>query len=385
MRVIITKLFFVLIVIALPWAGVAGSNAKDRKGNEKDPVLVLRFQQNKTVLDEPSRIKLENALDGFYPLPSEKILVVGFADSTGKSDDNTHLSLSRAEAVRSEILKRMGYPPQSVLAVGKGENNPVSDNRNAKGRAKNRRAEVYLARPIDDHLEKRTELRQPDLPAIETFIEEARNRVRQRDLQHAVQALNEAKAEGGERVSSWHAVSGIAAFYAGRPFDVVKAHFNRALALDGHNQEARDFLGRIEARQLVEEGNITITMGRSADSPVLVSCREQEHEYLRLFHIQAAKRTRIEEKHLAVWTGSDENGNNVTYYFDYAGAMDDVFAPLEMDLPLSTQNANISQKENRDFSRSQNQQVHNNDDPGDANTKQTATAAGRIWESHVYR
>ena len=386
MRVIITKLLFALVVIALPWAGVAGLNTTDRQSLADGAALALWFQPNKTTLDEPSKLRLENALNGFFPLPSEKLLVVGFADSTGSDGDNIRLSQNRAEAVRMEILRRMGYPPQSILAVGRGEENPLSDNRTTSGRAKNRRVEIYLARAIDNHLEKRAKIRQPDLSAVETFIDEARAMVRQRDLQQAVQALNKAKAEGGENVGSWHAVSGITAFYAGRPADVVKSHLTQALALDPHNQEAHDFLGRIEARQQFAEGKIISTMGQTADAPIVVSSREQEHEFLRLFHIQAEKRTRIEENHLDVWVGADENGNKISYYFDYTGGMDRIFAPLEMSLPAKNQDVDgINQMESPNNLPKKELQVQRMEgqkaDPG----KRQASAAENVWESRVYR
>ena len=68
MRIIITKFLFALIVIALPWAGVAGLNTTDRQSLEDGAALALWFQPNKTTLDEPSKRRLENALDGFFPV-----------------------------------------------------------------------------------------------------------------------------------------------------------------------------------------------------------------------------------------------------------------------------------------------------------------------------
>ena len=241
--------------------------------------------------------------------------------------------------------------------------------------------------PLTTIWKKRAKIRQPDLSAVETFIDEARAMVRQRDLQRAVQALNKAKAEGGENVSGWQAVSGIAAFYAGRPADMVKPHFIQALALDPHNQEARDFLGRVEARQQFAEGKITSTMGQTASAPIVVSNREQEHEFLRLFHIQAEKHTRIEEKHLDVWIGSDENGNKISYYFDYTGGMDRIFAPLEMSLPVKDQDIDgLNQMEGRPNNLPEKDlQVQRMEGQKAAPSKQHTIAAENVWESRVYR
>ena len=65
----------------------------------------------------------------------------GHTDSTGSEDWNRRLSLSRAESVRRYLIVA-GISPARLLVEGRGAATPVSDNRTAVGRARNRRVEI---------------------------------------------------------------------------------------------------------------------------------------------------------------------------------------------------------------------------------------------------
>jgi chemotaxis protein MotB len=56
---------------------------------------------------------------------------------------NEELSQKRAEAVKQFLIAK-GVPSNLILAVGRGETNPVATNDTAKGRAQNRRVELSL-------------------------------------------------------------------------------------------------------------------------------------------------------------------------------------------------------------------------------------------------
>ncbi|MDX2087012.1 MAG: OmpA family protein [Kofleriaceae bacterium] len=56
------------------------------------------------------------------------------------------LSAARAEAVRAYLVSR-GVPPEEVVAVAKGEDQPVASIDSPEGRANNRRVEIVIARP----------------------------------------------------------------------------------------------------------------------------------------------------------------------------------------------------------------------------------------------
>ena len=75
--------------------------------------------------------------------PEDVITVVGHTDSTGGAEYNQMLSEQRAEAVKLEMLEN-GVPENSVRVAGLGESQPIADNDNGRGRAKNRRVELNI-------------------------------------------------------------------------------------------------------------------------------------------------------------------------------------------------------------------------------------------------
>lgn len=70
-----------------------------------------------------------------------KIIVTGYADSSGPESMNLQLSEQRAQFVKKQLLEA-GVPAERITALGKGENNPVADNSTPEGRSKNRRVEI---------------------------------------------------------------------------------------------------------------------------------------------------------------------------------------------------------------------------------------------------
>lgn len=71
------------------------------------------------------------------------INVVGHTDSVGTEAYNQKLSVRRAKAV-SDYLISKGIPAAKISTTGKGESEPVADNKTAAGRAKNRRSTVTI-------------------------------------------------------------------------------------------------------------------------------------------------------------------------------------------------------------------------------------------------
>lgn len=69
------------------------------------------------------------------------VTITGYTDDVGSDGYNLSLSRRRAEAVRAELSKSLGGGV-AVRAIGKGEEQPVSSNDTARGRALNRRVEI---------------------------------------------------------------------------------------------------------------------------------------------------------------------------------------------------------------------------------------------------
>jgi hypothetical protein len=71
------------------------------------------------------------------------IIAVGHTDSVGSDAYNQKLSVRRAEAVKAYLVSK-GIEKNRVYTEGKGEKQPVADNKTAEGRAKNRRVEIEV-------------------------------------------------------------------------------------------------------------------------------------------------------------------------------------------------------------------------------------------------
>jgi phosphate transport system substrate-binding protein len=74
---------------------------------------------------------------------SKKVVLVGFADSTGDRGANQRLSENRAKAAASELVAQ-GIVVRDTL--GFGQELPIRDNATEAGREKNRRVEIFLTR-----------------------------------------------------------------------------------------------------------------------------------------------------------------------------------------------------------------------------------------------
>ena len=68
---------------------------------------------------------------------------MGHTDSIGKEGYNQKLSVKRSEAVKAYLVSK-GIEKNRVYTEGKGEKQPVADNKTAEGRAKNRRVEIEV-------------------------------------------------------------------------------------------------------------------------------------------------------------------------------------------------------------------------------------------------
>lgn len=309
----------ILRLVLLAWAlllctgGQGGADGLPAVG-AGEPLVILFAEAQKT-LSAADRAAIQRLMAAHQPGPEKKVLVLGYSDDRGNPQKNMRLSQQRAEAVRKEILGASGVDPRYVMAIGRGAQNPIGDNRRADGRTRNRRVEVYWAQAMDSSgkMIKAPPTISPNVPVM---VQDARSLIRQRRLIEAVQLLDRARDQGGEYDSSWQAVYGIAGFYAGMDARIVKQHLGLALEQDPFNQEARDYLGRILAREHVRDGTVSARMGLTERDPIGVTCDAQIHEYLRLFDINPVSKYRARSRPLEAWHCHDRQGRPVVYYFD---------------------------------------------------------------------
>lgn len=101
------------------------------------------FDFDKSVLKPEGKAKLDDVVAKTKGMNLEVIIAVGHTDSIGTDAYNDKLSIRRAEAVKAYLVSK-GIEGNRVYTEGKGEKQPVADNKTAAGRAKNRRVEIEI-------------------------------------------------------------------------------------------------------------------------------------------------------------------------------------------------------------------------------------------------
>jgi OOP family OmpA-OmpF porin len=101
------------------------------------------FDFDKAVLKPEGRAKLDDLTSKIRGVNLEVIIAVGHTDSIGSDAYNQKLSVRRAEAVKAYLVSK-GIERNRVYTEGKGEKQPIADNRTKEGRAKNRRVEIEV-------------------------------------------------------------------------------------------------------------------------------------------------------------------------------------------------------------------------------------------------
>src|SRR6478672_2369657 len=101
------------------------------------------FDFNKSVIKPEGKAKLDDLVGKIKDINLEVIIAVGHTDSVGSDGYNQKLSVRRSEAVKAYLVSK-GIEKNRVYTEGKGEKQPVADNKTAEGRAKNRRVEIEV-------------------------------------------------------------------------------------------------------------------------------------------------------------------------------------------------------------------------------------------------
>ncbi len=101
----------------------------------------IYFETNKADLKLISYSALDDLADILKRNDAVNLTVEGHTDSDGDDVYNLELSQKRTESVKSYLISK-GVSADRLTAIGYGETKPVADNKNAAGKAKNRRVEL---------------------------------------------------------------------------------------------------------------------------------------------------------------------------------------------------------------------------------------------------
>ncbi len=103
----------------------------------------LRFQPDSVDFTPESFTPLNQAAAVLKEYPSLRVEVSGHASAEGDEAHNRDLSQRRAEAV-ARYLTNLGVGAERLLAVGYGEDQPLTDNTSPASRERNRRVEFRI-------------------------------------------------------------------------------------------------------------------------------------------------------------------------------------------------------------------------------------------------
>lgn len=105
----------------------------------------ISFDVNSDHIKPESYGILKEIADALSQNSSTKFRITGYTDSDGDAAYNLKLSKKRAEAVKNCLISNFGIDGSRLSTDGKGESQPVADNKTPEGRAQNRRVEFTKA------------------------------------------------------------------------------------------------------------------------------------------------------------------------------------------------------------------------------------------------
>lgn len=108
----------------------------------------LAFGYDSATLSQPAREALRVVARQARAAGLEGVIVVdGYTDNLGSAVHGHTLSLQRADAVAAVLRGLLEGQPLRVIAVGRGEANPLASNATEEGRRQNRRVTLTLPKP----------------------------------------------------------------------------------------------------------------------------------------------------------------------------------------------------------------------------------------------
>jgi OmpA-OmpF porin, OOP family len=101
----------------------------------------ILFDVNSANIRPESGGVLKEVADVMKKFPDLKVKIVGHTDSDGQDAANLSLSQKRGAAVKQALVADYGIDAARIESDGKGEKEPVGDNKTKEGKAQNRRVE----------------------------------------------------------------------------------------------------------------------------------------------------------------------------------------------------------------------------------------------------
>jgi OmpA-OmpF porin, OOP family len=142
----------VLTAGAVVEKGAAADNSTPTELSEADLAILKEatygvfFDPNKANLKSESYTTLSKVAAIIKKYPNYILRITGHTDNQGEDLANVKLSVARARAIYNYFLKK-GIDVKQIWYRGCGDGNPVAENENEEGRAKNRRVDFDMMTP----------------------------------------------------------------------------------------------------------------------------------------------------------------------------------------------------------------------------------------------
>jgi outer membrane protein OmpA-like peptidoglycan-associated protein len=104
----------------------------------------ILFDTNKATIKPSSKIVLEELGKVLSENPDIKISIAGHTDSDGNDTENLKLSEKRAQSIANYFLTNFDIQKSRMITLGKGESDPIADNKLEEGKKQNRRVEFNI-------------------------------------------------------------------------------------------------------------------------------------------------------------------------------------------------------------------------------------------------
>ena len=101
----------------------------------------ILFDVNAATIKPESNGVLKEIAGALKANPGFKVKIIGHTDSDGSDASNLELSKKRSDAVKNALVNDFGIDASVLQTDGKGETQPVADNKTKEGKAQNRRVE----------------------------------------------------------------------------------------------------------------------------------------------------------------------------------------------------------------------------------------------------
>lgn len=110
----------------------------------KELALRVNFDTSKWNIRPADLAELQKGVQFLKDNPGAKIHIVGHTDSRGSHQYNQRLSDRRAESVKKYLEGEVEIKPDQITYEGKGETEPIGDNKTKQGQFQNRRVMITI-------------------------------------------------------------------------------------------------------------------------------------------------------------------------------------------------------------------------------------------------